>query len=55
VVAVPWGWWGGDACANTLSSDALSDWGGGVAFWDTLVEVEAAHSSEQATPTGTRG
>jgi anaerobic selenocysteine-containing dehydrogenase len=45
VVAVPFGWWGsdhdGEATANSLTSDALTDWGGGVAFWDTLVEVSA--------------
>ena len=43
VVVVPWGWWeahhrdGG--VANSLTSDTLTDWGGGVAFYDTLVEV----------------
>lgn len=43
VVIVPWGWWeahhrdGG--VANSLTSDTLTDWGGGVAFYDTLVEV----------------
>ena len=39
VVAIPWGWWGDDANANALTNDTLTDWGGGVAFWDTLVEV----------------
>jgi anaerobic selenocysteine-containing dehydrogenase len=45
VVAVPWGWWGqhhggNDApVANSLTSDAATDWGGGVAFWDTAVAV----------------
>jgi anaerobic selenocysteine-containing dehydrogenase len=44
VVAVPFGWWGSDhngtgATANSLTSDTLTDWGGGVAFSDTLVEV----------------
>jgi anaerobic selenocysteine-containing dehydrogenase len=49
VVAVPWGWWsqhhgGADApVANSLTSDAATDWGGGVAFWDTAVAVTAAH------------
>lgn len=48
VVAVPWGWWaqhhgGADApVANSLTSDAATDWGGGVAFWDTAVAVAAA-------------
>ena len=44
VVAVPWGWWGDDANANALTNDTLTDWGGGVAFWDTLVEVAAIPS-----------
>ena len=43
VVAVPFGWWGadhgGDATANSLTNDTLTDWGGGVAYSDTLVEV----------------
>ena len=42
VVAIPWGWWG-DAhdggVANSLTSDRLTDWGGGVAYSDTLVAV----------------
>jgi anaerobic selenocysteine-containing dehydrogenase len=46
VVAVPFGWWGsdhgGDATANSLTNDALTDWGGGVAYSDTLVEVSPA-------------
>jgi len=40
VVAVPFGWWGNDA-ANRLTSDTLTDWGGGVAYCDTQVEVSA--------------
>ncbi|MFM2076198.1 MAG: hypothetical protein RJA49_88 [Actinomycetota bacterium] len=46
VVAVPWGWWAnqyganGRTVANSLTSDTLTDWGGGVAFWDTAVAVE---------------
>ena len=44
VVAIPWGWWGDDANANALTNDTLTDWGGGVAFWDTLVEVAAVPS-----------
>lgn len=39
VVAVPFGWWGEDA-ANRLTSDTLTDWGGGVAYSDTRVEAE---------------
>ena len=43
VVAVPFGWWGadhgGDATADSLTNDTLTDWGGGVAYSDTLVEV----------------
>jgi anaerobic selenocysteine-containing dehydrogenase len=41
VVAVPWGW-GDGAIANSLTSDTLTDWGGGVAFFDTRVEVGRA-------------
>jgi anaerobic selenocysteine-containing dehydrogenase len=43
VVAVPFGWWsdqhGGEGTANSLTSDTLTDWGGGVAYGDTLVQV----------------
>ena len=39
VIAVPFGWWGSDA-ANRLTSDTLTDWGGGVAYNDTCVEAE---------------
>ena len=43
VVAVPFGWWAADhdqqATANSLTSDTLTDRGGGVAYLDTLVEV----------------
>jgi anaerobic selenocysteine-containing dehydrogenase len=41
VVAIPWGWWGRGANANALTNDTLTDWGGGVAYLDTLVEVSA--------------
>jgi anaerobic selenocysteine-containing dehydrogenase len=45
VVAVPFGWWsgqhGGDGTANSLTNDTLTDWGGGVAYSDTLVQVAA--------------
>ena len=43
VVVVPWGWWSAHhrdgRIANSLTNDTLTDWGGGVAFYDTLVEV----------------
>jgi anaerobic selenocysteine-containing dehydrogenase len=43
VVAIPFGWWTAHhpdgRAANALSNDTLTDWGGGVAFFDTLVEV----------------
>jgi len=43
VVSVPFGWWGqhdpDGALVNSLTNDELSDWGGGVAYHDTLVEV----------------
>ena len=45
VVAVPWGWWHSDevgGVANSLSSDTLTDWGGGVAYSSTTVDVLAA-------------
>jgi anaerobic selenocysteine-containing dehydrogenase len=45
VVAVPFGWWGdgeNPTIANMLTSATDTDWGGGVAFSDTLVEVEIA-------------
>ena len=45
VVAIPWGWWGkdheGGVTANALTNDTITDWGGGVAFSDTLVAIEA--------------
>ena len=45
VVAIPWGWWMQDhpdgKAANALTNDTLTEWGGGVAFSDTLVEVAA--------------
>jgi len=43
VAAIPFGWWGDHhrdgRVANSLTSDTLTDWGGGVAFSDTLVAV----------------
>jgi anaerobic selenocysteine-containing dehydrogenase len=41
VAAIPWGWWGKAANVNALTNDTLTDWGGGVAFSDTLVEAAA--------------
>ena len=45
LVSIPWGWWSHhhpDAMvANTLTNDTLTEWGGGVAFSDTLVEIAA--------------
>jgi hypothetical protein len=42
-VIVPYGWtWSRTRDRNTvnvLTSDAPTDWGGGVAFFDTMVEV----------------
>ncbi len=44
VIAVPFGWWRAHhtdgKVANSLTNDALTDWGGGVAYSDTLVEVK---------------
>jgi anaerobic selenocysteine-containing dehydrogenase len=43
VVAIPWGWWGASHAdgigANALTNDTLTDWGGGVAYSDTLVAI----------------
>lgn len=48
VVSVPFGWVGertfDERTVNSLTSDVASDWGGGVAFYDTLVEVEPAET-----------
>jgi anaerobic selenocysteine-containing dehydrogenase len=44
VVAVPFGWWsqehGEHGTANSLTNDTLTDWGGGVAYGSTRVDVE---------------
>ncbi len=46
VVAIPFGWWGAahldGRVANSLTNDTLTEWGGGVAYSDTLVEVAPA-------------
>lgn len=43
VVMIPFGWWrtqhDDDRSANSLTNDTLTDWGGGVAYSDTLVEI----------------
>jgi anaerobic selenocysteine-containing dehydrogenase len=45
VVAIPFGWWSAQhpdgKIANSLTNDTLTEWGGGVAYSDTLVQVEA--------------
>ena len=48
MVIVPFGW-GWPACVNALTSDTPTDWGGGVAFSDTLVEV-VRHEGGSAVP-----
>jgi anaerobic selenocysteine-containing dehydrogenase len=42
VVTVPWGWWGEDLNVNLLTSDELTDAGGGVSFFDSVVSVSPA-------------
>ncbi len=46
VVAVPWGWWSHQhpdgMVANSLTNDTLTDWGGGVAYYDTAVGIAPA-------------
>ncbi len=39
LAAIPWGWWGEAFNVNVLTSVADTDWGGGAAFSDTLVQV----------------
>ena len=45
VVAIPFGWWSrhhpDGHIANSLTNDTLTEWGGGVAYSDTLVQIEA--------------
>jgi anaerobic selenocysteine-containing dehydrogenase len=45
VVAIPFGWWSrhhpDGRIANSLTNDTLTEWGGGVAYSDTLVQVSA--------------
>lgn len=46
LASIPWGWWRDHhpdgKVANSLTNDTLTEWGGGVAFSDTLVQVERA-------------
>jgi anaerobic selenocysteine-containing dehydrogenase len=46
LASIPWGWWRNHHpdghVANDLTNDTLTEWGGGVAYSDTLVQVEAA-------------
>ncbi|MBA3287392.1 MAG: molybdopterin-dependent oxidoreductase [Acidimicrobiia bacterium] len=50
LAAIPFGWWmthhADGKAANSLTNDTLTEWGGGVAFSDTLVEVAAASADE---------
>lgn len=45
LATVPWGWWGDQhpdgRGANALTNSAPTDWGGGIAYHDTRVEVAA--------------
>jgi anaerobic selenocysteine-containing dehydrogenase len=45
VAVIPFGWWASQHAdgrpANALTNDTLTEWGGGVAYSDTLVEVRA--------------
>jgi anaerobic selenocysteine-containing dehydrogenase len=44
VTAIPFGWWTrhhpDGRIANSLTNDTLTEWGGGVAYSDTLVQIE---------------
>ena len=54
LVAIPFGWWRADHAdgrvANSLTNDTLAEWGGGVAYGDTLVDVVALDSPAQVAP-----
>jgi anaerobic selenocysteine-containing dehydrogenase len=45
VVVIPFGWWTAQHAdgkvANALTNDTLTEWGGGVAYSDTLVQITA--------------
>ena len=44
LASIPWGWWRDHhpdgQVANDLTNDTLTEWGGGVAYSDTLVQIE---------------
>jgi anaerobic selenocysteine-containing dehydrogenase len=44
LASIPWGWWRHQhpdgKVANSLTNDTLTEWGGGVAYSDTLVQIE---------------
>ncbi len=44
LASIPWGWWRNHhpdgKVANSLTNDTLTEWGGGVAYSDTLVQIE---------------
>ncbi|NNE11837.1 MAG: molybdopterin-dependent oxidoreductase, partial [Ilumatobacter sp.] len=44
LASIPWGWWRHQhpdgMVANSLTNDTLTEWGGGVAYSDTLVQIE---------------
>ncbi len=46
LASIPWGWWRDHhpdgKVANSLTNDTLTEWGGGVAYSDTLVQIEPA-------------
>jgi len=46
LASIPWGWWRNHhpdgRVANSLTNDTLTEWGGGVAYSDTLVQIEPA-------------
>ena len=46
LASIPWGWWRDHhpdgKVANSLTNDTLTEWGGGVAYSDTLVQIERA-------------
>ena len=54
VVAIPFGWWSAShpdgKVANSLTNDTLTDWGGGVAYSDTLVQVVTAARTTVTPP-----
>lgn len=53
VAAIPFGWWRDHhpdgRIANSLTNDTLTDWGGGVAYSDTLVEVARASTASMSS------